>query len=183
MNGRDVGGRPCIVAKLAHFHPSLISDPVELVFFIVFALDALARRSEANGADGFTAIVDMEGWGMSNFSLPQTKLSIELLQVSAAPRVRHAHLALRHPRARVLLCSRGPQEHSPLLECEWGGAVFVCSSYHAPCLCSSLVAAPAALADPECDDGYARAQSHYSNYALTSTTYSTSNSTCAEPLP
>ena len=80
VNGRDKAGRPCGVLRPAHFHPSLVSDDIELVYFAVFVLDGLARRAEEQGQDGFTAIVDMEDWGMSNFSLPLVKLSIELLQ-------------------------------------------------------------------------------------------------------
>merc|ERR1740129_50565 len=79
-SGYDREGRPVIYCRVRHFHPSLLADETEVALFFVFFMDALARRSEANGRDEFTMIADLAGFTMNNFSLPIVKVGISILQ-------------------------------------------------------------------------------------------------------
>ena len=78
--GEDKQGRPAIVYKAKHFWPSLVTRDADIILFFCFYMDCLVRMADAKGLDGFTCIADLKGWGMSNFSLAYTKVSVRLLQ-------------------------------------------------------------------------------------------------------
>jgi len=78
--GCDKVGRPVVYAKPALFFPSQITDDEELVLFFVYYMDSLLKIADAEGREDFAIICDLKGWSFKNFSLPLTRLLINILQ-------------------------------------------------------------------------------------------------------
>lgn len=80
QGGRDKEGRPVIYLRLANFFPSMVSSDEELVLFFVFYFSGLLQLAWERKREDFTVICDLKDWSFKNFSLPLTRLLINILQ-------------------------------------------------------------------------------------------------------
>lgn len=80
QGGFDKVGRPVIYCKPSLFFPSMVTDQDELVAFFVYYMDTLLSMAAKNNQEDFTAIADLAGWSMKNFSMELMRIMIGLLQ-------------------------------------------------------------------------------------------------------
>ncbi|KAF5180352.1 Phosphatidylinositol transfer protein, partial [Thalictrum thalictroides] len=80
LQGFDKKGRPIAVVFQGRDVPTNGKKSLdELKRYMVYILDKICARM-SNGQEQFTAIVDLKGWGFSNFDLNATPLILSMLQ-------------------------------------------------------------------------------------------------------
>jgi hypothetical protein len=80
LAGKSKDGRPVLMIQARYYYPKLVDDNIQIVYFFNFYVDAICKMAEAIGEETFFAIVDLDGFSMSNFSLAQMKIAIGILQ-------------------------------------------------------------------------------------------------------
>ncbi|KAH9258984.1 hypothetical protein BASA81_002604 [Batrachochytrium salamandrivorans] len=80
LAGKSKLGHPVLSVLARAYNPRLVEDTIQIVYFFVFYIDEICRRTEQAGQETFFGIFDLEGFSLANFSFPQISLAISILQ-------------------------------------------------------------------------------------------------------
>lgn len=80
LAGKSKLGHPVLSVLARAYNPRLVEDTIQIVYFFVFYIDEICRRTELAGQETFFGIFDLEGFSLANFSFPQISLAISILQ-------------------------------------------------------------------------------------------------------